>query len=151
MTDPRKWIATRVRLGWALLAAGSVAGYFARWATAASPYNFQIIIGLSTLLMAFGVGFLFRYRAGLKDEGSARRLMTKARDERTVMLRIRAGNRAFWMSTVLVYAGLMWTSYAARGGLPVLSQDALWNFLAAAVVLPFAVYLGSILIDERTT
>jgi len=151
MTDPRKWIATRVRLGWALLAAGSLASYFARWATSATPYNFRIIIALGSLLMASGLYFIVRFRAGLKDEASARRIMANVRDERTVMIRMRAGNRAFWMSSVLVYAGLMWTSYAAKGELPVLSQDALWNFLAAAVVVPFAVYIGSILIEERTS
>lgn len=152
MTDPKKWIARRIRLGWALLAAGALAGYLARWATSAgAPYNFQMIIGLGALVMAAGVGLLLRFRAGLKDEAAARRLMTNAQDERTVMIRMRAGNRAFWTSTVLVYSGLMWTSYAARGGLPVPSQDALWNFLAVAVVVPFVVYIGSILMDERTS
>jgi len=101
--------------------------------------------------MASGVGLLVRFRAGLKDEASARRIMANVRDERTVMIRMRAGNRAFWMSSVLVYAGLMWTSYAAKSELPVLSQDALWDFLAAAVAVPFAVYIGTMLIDERTT
>ena len=150
MTDAKKWIAVRVRFGWGLLAAGGLVGFFSRWATSAgSSYNLQMLIGLSFILMAAGVGLLVRFGAGLKDEASARRLMTNTHDERTVMIRMRAGNRAFWMSTVLVYSGLMWTSYATRGGLPVLSQDALWYFLAVAVVVPFAIYIGSILMDER--
>ena len=37
------------------------------------------------------------------------------------MIRARAGNRAYWVSTVIVYAGLMWVSFAASGSLPALS------------------------------
>jgi len=149
MTDSRKWIANRVRLGWVLLAAGALAGYFARWATSAgSPYNLRIVIGISGLMMAGGVGLLMRFHAGLKDEATARRLMTDAHDERTVSIRMRAGNRAFWASTGLVFAGLMWVSYATKGGLPQLDADTLWYFLAAAMIIPFGVYIGSLVMDE---
>ena len=43
----------------------------------------------------------------------------------------------------------MWESFAANGNLPALSGNALWYFLAAAVLVPFGVYAGSILIDQR--
>jgi hypothetical protein len=70
-------------------------------------------------------------------------------DERTVLIRARAGNRAYWVSTALVYLGLMWASFASSGSLPVLGGDALWNFLAAAVLIPFAVYVASMMVDQR--
>ena len=113
------------------------------------PYNFRIITGLGILLAGIGVGYLVRYGAALKDEQSARRLTVEERDERTVLIRARAGNRAYWVSTALVYIGLMWASFAANGSLPALTGDALWFFLAACVLIPFGVYIPSILIDQR--
>ena len=90
-----------------------------------------------------------RYRAALKDEQSARRLNVEERDERTVLIRARAGNRAYWVSAALIYIGLMWASFAANGGLPPLTGNTLWFFLAAAVLFPFGVYVASILFDQR--
>jgi hypothetical protein len=153
MTDRTKWIVARVRPGWAFLAVGvlvGIAGVVIGAANAGSPVNFRIITGLGILSIGVGAGYLVRYRAALKDAESARRLMTEARDERTVMIRARAGSRAFWTSATLVYVGLMWSSFAANGGLPPLDGDTLWYFLATAVVVPFAIYVGSILVDERT-
>lgn len=42
-------------------------------------------------------------------------------------------------------------SFAANGNLPALRGDVLWCFLAAAVLMPFGVYVGSILIDQRNS
>lgn len=44
----------------------------------------------------------------------------------------------------------MWASFAANGSLPPLAGDALWFFLAACVLVPFGVYVASILIDQRS-
>ena len=49
----------------------------------------------------------------------------------------------------MVYLGLMWVSFADNGSLPEMSADILWFFLAACVVIPFGVYIVSILVDER--
>jgi hypothetical protein len=152
MDNRKKWIASKVRRGGMFLAAGIFVGMFGiliKLQFAFLPYNFRIITGLGILLAGIGVGYLVRYGAALKDEQSARRLIVEEQDERTVLIRARAGNRAFWVSTGLIYTGLMWVSFAANGSLPALSGDTLWSFLAACVLVPFGVYVASILIDQR--
>jgi hypothetical protein len=151
MDNRKKWIHNRVRMGWILLALGVLgiaAGSFMELRSYL-PYNLRIITGLGILLAGIGVGYLVRYKAALKDEQSIRQLAVEERDERTVQIRARAGSRAYWVSAVLVYIALMWVSFASNGSLPELSGDTLWYFLAASVVIPFGVYVASILIDQR--
>jgi hypothetical protein len=154
MPKQTNWILTRVRIGWMFLAAGvllSLVGIFIELEYSFLPYNFRIITGMGILLIGIGVGFLIYYRDALKNELSARRVTAEERDERTLFIRARAGNRAYWVSTALVYLGLMWTSFASNGGLPALSGDVLWFFLAAGVVVPFGIYIVSILVDQRNS
>jgi hypothetical protein len=135
-----------------MLAAGAIMailGRFVEQQYAYLPYNLRIIAGLGILIASIGVGYLIRYGPALKDEKSARQLSAQERDERTVLIRARAGNRAYWVSATLIYAGLMWASYAANGGLPDLNGDVLWYFLAACVIIPLGVYVASSLVDER--
>ncbi len=152
MDKRASWIATRVTLGWVFLVAGVIVafvGILSEVRFSYVPFDFRLITGLGILLAGIGVGFLIRYRSALKDEQSARRLTAEERDERTVMIRNRAGNRAYIVSTALVYSGLMWTSFAANDSLPALAGDVLWFFLAICVVIPFGVYVGSILNDQQ--
>ena len=154
MNNRTKWIINRVRIGWLLLAAGvlvAAVGIFTQLQYAHLPYNFRIITGLGILLVGIGIGYLVRYRAALKDEQSARRLTVEERDERTVLIRARAGSRAYWASMVLVYTGLMWASFAANGSLPDLTGNTLWFFLAANLIIPFVVYVASLLVDQRNS
>jgi hypothetical protein len=140
-------------LGRLLVAAGALTilvGIAAELAYVGSSYNMRIITGLGIALTGVGIGFLLRYRAAATDPDAARRIVSEELDERTVLIRARAGNRAYWTSAAIVYAGLMWASNAANGGLPPLTGDALWWFLAAAFLLPFGVYVASILVDQRT-
>jgi hypothetical protein len=69
---------------------------------------------LGILLVGIEIGILVRYRAALKDEQFARRLTVKEQDERTVLIRARAGNRAYWVSAALIYIGLMWACLAVN-------------------------------------
>jgi len=152
MNNRTKWISSKIRMGWMFLATGiivAIMGIFAELQFAYLPYNFRIITGLGILLGGIGVGYLVRYRAALKDEQSAMRLNVEERDERTVLIRTRAGNRAYWVSTALIYLGLMWVSFAANGSLPALTGNTLWFFLAVGVLIPFGVYITSILVDQR--
>ena len=152
MDNRKQWIATRMRIGGLLLTAGllvALAGILAESLLEFRSDNYRIITGLGILMIGIGVGYLVRYGAALKNEESARRLSAEERDERTVLIRARAGNRAYWVSAALIYGGLMWTSFAANGALPALSGDVLWAFLAAAVLIPFGVYSLSILIDQK--
>ena len=152
MDNRTKWISTRIRLGWILLSAGAfvgLVGIFFELKYSNLPNNFRIITGLGILLVGIGIGYLVRYTAGRKDEPTARRVYVEERDERNVLIRLRAGNRAYWVSAALIYTGLMWASFATNGSLPTMSGDALWYFLAACVLIPFGVYCTSILIDHR--
>ncbi len=154
MDNRTKWIKTRFRLGWAILATGVIAaavGIFLEIQYTDLPYDPRIITGLGILFAGIGIGNLVRYGAAMKDGQSARRLTIEERDERTVLIRARAGNRAYWVSAAFIYAGLMWASFAANDSLPALTGDALWFFLAASVLIPFVVYITSILMDQRNT
>ena len=152
MDNRKKWITNKIKLGWVLLAAGvllGAAGIILGRVYSHLPYNFGIITGLGIFLAAIGINNLLVYRAALTNEQVATQLAMTERDERTVFIRSRAGNRAYWVSTALVYAGLMWESFAANGNLPALRGNTLWYFLAAAVLIPFGVYAASIVIDQH--
>jgi hypothetical protein len=112
-------------------------------------YDPRIITALGILLVGVGVGHVVRYRIALKDARSATQLIVEEQDERSILIRSRAGNRAYWVSTLLAFAGLMWVSFAGNGALPEMAGDALWYFLATIVVIPFVMYVLSIMIDER--
>ena len=152
MDNRKKWITDKIRLGWVLLAAGvllGAAGFILGRIYFNLPYNFGIISWLGIFLAAIGINNLLVYRTALTNQQVAERLAVTERDERTVFIRARAGNRAYWVSTALVYAGLMWESFAANGNLPALLGNTLWYFLAAAVLIPFGVYATSIVIDQH--
>lgn len=154
MNNRTKWIQSRVRTGWVLLALGALvglAGIYTELQYGHEPINYRILTAAGILLAGAGAGCLAWYWPALKDEQSARRLSAEERDERTLLLSSRAGNRAYWVSAVMVFAGLMWASFASNGSLPPLAGDALWNFLAAAVLVPFGVYLMSYLVDEKNS
>ena len=150
--NPKNWLVSKVRSGWIILAAGimvGVAGALIEWQLGSPTYNFRLITGLGMILISVGIAKIIRNRIALKDEQSARRLHVEQHDERTVFIRNRAGNRAFWASTLLIYLCLMWVSLADNGSLPALNNDALWYILAGCVVIPFGVYIISMLVDER--
>jgi len=152
MNKQVNWIKQQLRLGWIALAAGivfSLAGLLLPRLVNGLPFNARIITGLGIFLLGVGIAYLARYSAARRDPRAAARMSSEARDERIQGIRARAGNRAYWVSTAIVYAGLMWVSFSASGSLPVLSADALWYFLAAAVILPFAVYAASLAYDQQ--
>lgn len=153
MDNPRAWIAGKLQLGRVLLIVGALTmllGVAAELAYSGSPYNMRIITGLGIMLTGAGVGYLLRYRTAAKDADAVRRIVAEERDERTTLIRTRAGSRAYWASAAFVYAGLMWASFAANDALPPLAGEVLWWFLAAGFLIPFGVYVASMLVDERT-
>lgn len=154
MSEQTQWLRLRARLGWLLLAGGLVllvGSLVAARAIPNEPFNFRIVGGLGILIAGLGLAFAVRYGAALRDDAAARRVMVEERDERSVLIRQRAASRAYWTSAVLVFGGLMWSSFAANGQLPQLEGDGLWNYLAGATIVPLAVYLGSVVLDERTS
>ncbi len=152
MNARSQWTQRQARLGYALLIAGAlllIVSLLLPALVGALPFNPRIIGGLGILLLGLGFARLVRYNAARKDEQAARRLMIEETDERTRLLRDRSGNRAYWVSTVLAYALLMWLSFAANGSLPTPDMDTLWYALAAVVVLPFIVYAAGLVYDQQ--
>ncbi len=154
MTDRTTWLRTRVRAGWLLLASGILifaASLVLARAYPDFPWNLRILGGLGIVFSGLGVGLLVRYRPAISNGEVARRLVVEEWDERGVQIRQRAGQRAYWVSAVVVYVGLMWASFASNGDLPSLEGDGLWNYLVIALLVPLFVYVGSVIVDERRT
>jgi uncharacterized membrane protein YfcA len=151
MNNQFSWIERKLRLGWILIVAGAIlafAGILLRWLVEELPFNERIITALGILLLALGIAQLVKYRVASRDREAARRLTANERDERMMMIRSRAGHRGFWVSIGLTYTVLMWLSFADSGSLPPLSPDMLWFVMAGVVLVPMAVYIGSIIRDN---
>ena len=117
MHDERAWISGRVRLGRLLLAVGAAVVVVATVLGVADlvpGWDFRVVGGLGVLMLGLGLGLVMRYRSALDDDAAARRLVVEERDERTVQIRTRAGYRAWVVSAVFVWIGLMWASLAGR-------------------------------------
>jgi hypothetical protein len=154
MTDRTSWLRIRVRAGWLLLACGILifaASLVLERANPDFPWNLRILGGIGIAVGATGAGTLLRYRPAMSNDELARRLVVAELDERGVLIRRRAGERAYWASAILVFVGLMWASFASNGDLPALEGDLLWNCLVIAFLVPLFVYLGSVIVDERRT
>lgn len=152
MNEQRNWFNRQIRTGWTLLGGGlllGIIGVFLPFAVDNLPFNSRTITGLGILLIGLGTAHLVRYNAARKDPKMAGRLMIEEKDERLQMIRARAGNRAYWVSAVMIYIGLMWASFSSNGSLPAISPDPLWYFLAAVVILPFGVYVVSLYNDMK--
>ena len=153
MNNQEKYILNRARAGWAMLALGGVlfAAGLAMQHLFILPVNPRIVSGLGIALAGAGLAQALRYRAAAGDRKIAARVANEERDERAVQIRTRAGNRAFWVSLALTYIALMWLSFASNGSLPEPSADALWFYLAGAVVIPLVVYIAGIMLGERNS
>lgn len=152
MDNSTKWLRRKRRTGWILLAAGlliAVFGLLLPGFVGNLPFRPQVVTGFGVFVIGLGIAQLVPYAATKKDQQAARRLSVEQRDERTRLLRAKAGYRAYWVSAILTIGGLMWVSIASYGGLPQLSPDVLWYYLAAVVVIPFVVYIGSLIYDEQ--
>ncbi len=152
MNNNMKWINRQVRLGWAFFAGGAllaVIGIILQRGIPNLPFNARIITGLGILLVGIAVSYFVRYGTASRSPQAAARLASEERDERMQAIRARAGNRAYWLSAVLAYAGLIWVSFAQSGSLPMLSPDALWYFLAGLVIVPFGVYAISMAYEQQ--
>jgi len=151
MSNQMNWINRQIRLGWVFLAGGlvvAVAGILLPRLVGDLSIDERIITGVGILLLGIGTAYLTHYGAARRDSQAARRMIAEEHDERMQILRAQAGNRSYWVSAVMAYAGLMWVSFVENGSLPPLSADALWYFLAAVVVLPFGIYAASLMYDQ---
>ena len=150
MNNQQIYVRNRVRVGWGLLilsiilfAAGLVLQFLV-----VVPFNTRIVSGLGIFFAGLGLAQILRYR-NVQSNPQTARLVNEERDERNILIRARAGNRAFWVSIIMIYTALMWLSFASNGSLPIPTLDGLWFFLAAAVVVPLSVYIGSIVYEQN--
>lgn len=154
MNNTKNWIEKRLKFGWIMLFIGAIicfVGITSELKITNRPFDFRIITGLGVLFVGIGIGQIVRYRAATKDGVTAKRIAIEERDERSVLIRAKAGNRAYWVAMGLIYILLMWISFASNGRLVYPDENILWYFLALALVLPFGVYLISIIHDERSS
>ncbi len=152
MSNQTNLMRTKVTWGLFYLAAGlivAVAGVLLPLLLGDLGFNERIITAVGILLVGIGVANLVQYATMRRDPKAARQMAIEKGDERLALIRGRAGHRAFWVSTALAYALLMWLSFASSGSLPVLSPDALWFCLAAVVVVPFIVYASGIVYEQN--
>lgn len=152
MNKQTQWVKNQVRLGWLLLCSGVVIfviGLLLPVIIAAPGFNTRIVSGIGILLLGIGAANLVRFSSASRDPQAARRVVSAERDERLRAIRARAGSRAYFASAVLIYALLMWLSFAANGSLPQLSSDVIWYCLAAMLVLPFLVYAYTMIDEQR--
>ncbi len=151
MSNNQKWIGQKVTLGWALIALGSLAiaaGALIPLLTHNLGFNTRILGGAGILMLGLGIAQLVKYRAASRDQLAAKRIAAQERDERMISIRTQAGNRAFWVAIAMIYAALMWLSFAGNGSLPAPSLDVLWYYLSAATVIPLGVYVGTIVYEN---
>ena len=152
MSKEKIWVNKKIRLGWFFVILGilfSLVGIAFEIFLSYIPYNISIITGLGILWFGIGIGIIVKYYAAKRDSVSVKRLMVEEHDERNVIIKYRAGYRAFWVSIVLVYILLLWLSLSSNGSLPPIGKDLLWYIQAACVVIPFLVYIISFLLDQK--
>lgn len=137
---------------WLFLIAGIVcaaAGVALERANLSLGINLRLITGMGILLLGLSLSAWLRFYSAEKRPEAAQRMMAAESDERMTAIKNKAGNRGFWLSLAITYALLMWESVASNGSLPVLSEDARWFWLVAAVVLPMIVYIAGIVQGNR--
>lgn len=127
----------------------TVAGVALESANLSLGFNLRLITSFGILLLVMSLNAWLRFYSVAKGPEAARRMVVAQSDERMTAIKNKAGQRGFWASMVIIYALLMWESAASNGSLPMLSADARWYWLAAAVVLLMIVYIAGIVQGHR--
>lgn len=152
MDNSTKWLKQKKSLGRILLVIGlliALIGILLPKIVANLPFNNRIIIGVGILIVGFSIAPFVQYMTLKSDRESARKFVAEERDERTQMLRARAGSRAYVCSAALTAGGLIWVSLAFNDSLPQVSADALWYYLATLLILPLLVFIVSLAFDQN--
>jgi hypothetical protein len=111
-------------------------------------FNPRLIPAAGVVLLGVGISFLVQYASIRLDPQTARQMLIDSRDERSRLLRARAGNRAFWVSIVMTYIVLLWVSLSNSGNIPVLSTDGLTFLLVASVIAPMLIYAAGLVYEQ---
>lgn len=147
MHSQAKW--ARGVLVWGLVSVGLglafiVVGLVLRSVPGSPVFIGRLFPAIGILLLGLGAASLLQYAYVRRNPKAGRQMMIEECDERLQLIRARAGQRAFRLSSGLAFTLLIWSSFSSDVGLPALSRDVLWFSLAVVVVAPFLVYIGSI-------
>lgn len=151
MKEKYNWIKRKQFFARIFLAVGlliALAGITMEVFKVVPGYDPRLITSAGILLLGISFSNWLRVYLARKDPEAAIRTINTEFDERLTLIRSRGGNRSFWVSISLTYSLLMWESISSNGSLPLLSDNARWFWLAAAVVIPMITYITSILYDE---
>lgn len=152
MNKPQKVFNERKRNGLYFIIAGIlifIIGVIIQLTLKDLPFRPQLIGGLGIFLAGWGIAQWVQSAAYLKDQTAGQRALNEWQDERSNMLRAKAGERSYWIMSILAVMLLFWQSFAGSEILPRLSEDSLWNALAAVVILPFVIYIITYLTAEK--
>lgn len=111
-------------------------------------FNPRLIPAAGVVLLGVGIASLVQYASIRLDPQTARQMLIESRDERSRLIRARAGNRAFWVSIIMTYIALLWVSLSVSGNIPALSDDGLTFLLVASVITPMIVYAVGLLYEQ---
>jgi hypothetical protein len=152
MNSLNEKLTTRIRFGGWLAGTGVAAGLVAgvlMWQLPDYAFYLNFVATTAFVLAGTGVGLAMRYRAAQKGDVQARRLVSAEFDERSTLLRSRAGYRAWWLSFGLTASLLFWLLAARLGWAFPLQPGVVLALLALCVLAPLAVYLGSFWWESR--
>ncbi len=99
------------------------------------------ITALSIALAGGGLGKTVRYRAAQKDPQTARRIWLAENDERSLELRRRAGNAAFYYMMAVAIVELFAFSLLDLTAIAIPTGDLAWGALAFLVVSSGLIYI----------
>lgn len=111
-------------------------------------FNPRLIPAAGIVLLGAGIAYLVQYATIRLDPRAAQEMVIQTNDERFRLIRVRSGNRAFWVSITMTYIVLLWVSLAGSGNIPALSDDALTFLLVLTVVVPMIVYTGGLVYEH---
>ena len=107
------------------------------------------VVGVSAALAVMGMASLAQYVYVRAHPKAGQHMLNNEQDERTRQIQARAGQRAYWLSSGLAFAVLIYFEFAETVGLSPLSGNAMLFSLLVVVVLPYLAYMSGIAIEQN--
>lgn len=141
MPDIRKQVKDRVSLGWNMLVCGTLWIGFGVLDTlqpgsSLMPPWFNLFTGV--IAVVYGFSLVRRNRPILRDEKALEREAARERDEREILMRLKAFRVAYGAMVTMCAIGITWTAVGSRFGFdPFSAMPWLWG---AALLIPLGTY-----------
>ncbi|GEM_PF-1818439 len=134
----------QIILGWLLLGIGGVCfligvAFFEIPRLNIIPAT-KLVSGLGILIAGLGVGQLVKYAPARVSAQTAKRIMIEDQDERLQTIRLRAGNKAFEITSAVSCIGLIVYSSLNVQGESASLYDGMWYYLVFLFLLSVGVY-----------